>query len=79
MDVKGIIEGHLRINGYDGLFNEGECACELSDLMPCCAGIESIRDCHPGYKSPCDGNCEYGYGCSWHIGRDKPAPVKSEA
>lgn len=63
MDVKDIIIKFLEENGYDGLFNsDGECACEISDLIPCC---EACDQCEPGYKWP--SNEEYDF----RIGREK--------
>ena len=70
MNVKQIIELHLKRMGYDGLFNTAvDCACELADLAPC-DGI--VAKCEQGYKIPCDAEtCIHGGGCEWHIG-EKP-------
>jgi len=66
MTVKEIIKTYLREHGYDGLYNNGECGCEIDDIGPC----ESIiDDCRPGYKVPCD--CEEG--CAFHIKAEKDA------
>jgi len=36
MNVKQIVLQYLKDNGYDGLANDnGECGCDLEDLMPC--------------------------------------------
>ncbi len=71
MNVKEIIQKWLEKNGYDGLFRPDECACENSDLCPCCDGN---FDCEPGYKSPCDcGDHDY------HIGPDKPSRAEQGA
>lgn len=33
MNVKEIVEAHLKAHGYDGLWNaDGECACKVGDL-----------------------------------------------
>ena len=42
-----IVRKYLEDNGFDGLQNQGECGCELSDLAPC---SENITWCTPGYK-----------------------------
>jgi len=47
MDVKEIVIKHLKDNGFDGLYSPGECACRISDMMPCCS--ESCLECEPGY------------------------------
>ena len=51
MDVREIIKKYLIDNGFDGLFDPDECACEIADLMPC---GEYCGSCEPGYKGPCD-------------------------
>jgi hypothetical protein len=52
MTVREIIGKHLKDNGFDGLYSpDGECACEIADLMPC----EGCCDrCEPGYRTQCD-------------------------
>ena len=65
MNVMEIIKDWLMKNNYDGLFSDGECACVIRDLMPCCE-YSSIH-CEPGYKLPCDCG-EHDY----HIGPHKP-------
>lgn len=62
MTTKEMVSSFLTDNGYDGLVSDvGECACLLSDLMPC---GEPEPDCEAGYRWPCD--C--GEGCEFHIG-----------
>jgi len=61
MTVREIVEKYLEDNGYDGLYNtDKECACSLSDLIPCCDGF---HDCEPGHEVPCPavsgGECPY--------------------
>ena len=52
MTVREIVEKYLKENKFDGLFNgEGQCACELSDLIPC--GNDDIMTCQCGYKHYC--------------------------
>jgi hypothetical protein len=64
MNVSKIIAEYLKTNGYDGLMNENDCACELSDLIPC---GEDFSLCEPGWKKPCDcGDHEF------HITNFKP-------
>ena len=57
--------------GFDGLFADGECACENSDLYPC--GTDG-KGCKPGYKHDCKENplngwCKEGFG--WFISDEK--------
>ena len=47
MNVKEIVEKHLKENGFDGLFCPGECACMLEDLF--CCGSDQCSECEPGY------------------------------
>jgi hypothetical protein len=54
MNVLEIIAEYLKANGYDGLMNENDCACELDDLIPC---GEDFSTCEPGYKIPCPKSC----------------------
>ena len=58
MDVREIVKIWLKNNGYDGLFDEFECACEISDLMPC---DEPHPDCKPGYKVICPEGHEFDF------------------
>ncbi len=68
MNVKEIVEKYLKENGYDGLFHEGDCGCEVGDLAPCDG---SALDCEPGYKiDGCSSEC--GAGCEFHFGPKKP-------
>ena len=47
--VIDIIKQYLVDNDYDGLYNdEIDCACEVSDLAPCCE--ISKGECTSGYK-----------------------------
>ena len=66
MDAKDIVIKWLEENGYDGLFESGECACVISDLMPC--NSECALNCEPGYSVP---STSEGYYC--FIQRNKPA------
>lgn len=69
MIVKEIIEKYLRENGYDGLFHDGDCGCEVDDLIPC---EVFCNNCEPGYKVSCNPEtCELGGDCRWHISPDK--------
>lgn len=48
MEVIKIVEEHLKLFGYDGLYSDnGECACTLDDLAPCC---DMKQDCSRGFK-----------------------------
>lgn len=49
--VMDLIIKALEDGGYDGLYSSSECACLLSDLMPC---GECCCNCSPGYLAECD-------------------------
>jgi len=69
MDVRDIVRDWLQANGYDGLYEPGECACETDDLFPC--GMPEIQvHCQPGVKYPCPGpgECHLDGDCGFHIG-----------
>lgn len=51
MDVFEIVAEYLDKNGFDGLFQAGECACKKDDLAPC-GQIDS--SCEAGYLCECD-------------------------
>ncbi|MCK5558117.1 MAG: hypothetical protein KAJ01_07055 [Candidatus Hydrogenedentes bacterium] len=73
MIVKDIVKEYLIKKGFDGLFQPGECACLVSDLVPCCGSMDS---CEPGYKKETPNDTD-GYG--WEIGREKPTnPLATE-
>ena len=67
MKTGEIIKTYLRENGYDGLYSDNDCACELDDLAPC---GEFQTDCEVGYLTPCDGTCTPG-NCDFHISATK--------
>jgi hypothetical protein len=69
MTVRQIVEKYLRENGYDGLYNSNDCACDLNDLMPC--GFWD-GDCKAGYKHSC--NCEVKH--NFHICSEKSKGTK---
>jgi hypothetical protein len=63
MNIKTLIKSALILEGFDGLFLDGECGCLADDLMPC--GNPS-PECEAGHKMACD--------CGehdWHVGRKK--------
>lgn len=71
MVIKEIVEQFIKVNKYDGLYNENSrCACDLEDFMPCLTDTHppgqkvSIADCMPGMKTAC--NCVQH---RFHIGR----------
>jgi hypothetical protein len=69
MNVEQIVREYLKKNGYDGLCNKnGECSCDLADLMPC--GFQDTF-CVAGHLSLADENEE---GIEWTI-----APGEKEA
>ena len=63
MDLKELLALVLKEKGFEGLWNEDGCACEISDLMPC---GEPSPECQAGKKALCDGTCEDGK-CDFHI------------
>lgn len=65
--VRDIVAEYLKEKGYDGLYNDSNCACEISDLIPCGNGCE---DCEAGYKINCPPYCKEG--CAFHITEIKP-------
>ena len=70
MNVKEIVAEYLKSHGYDGLYHDSECGCEVSDLMPCC--IEMPPNCESGYKVKCDPEtCLADGNCDFHIGPEK--------
>lgn len=73
MNCKEILEKYLRDNGYDGLYSEAECACELEDLIPC---DEDPSTCEPGYKIPCPEDCG---DHDFHIIAEKPENIPPPA
>ncbi len=51
-NVRSILEEWLEAKGFAGLYNPGECCCEIGkDFAPCDA---NMLDCEPGYKTACD-------------------------
>ena len=59
MNIREIVSEWLKEHGYDGLYSQDECACALSDLMPC--GEVFPEDCEPGYKVDCPRGHEYNF------------------
>jgi hypothetical protein len=47
INVKQVVADWLRDNGYDGLYHESDCGCELSNLAPC---ESCCLECTPGHK-----------------------------
>lgn len=72
LNVKKIVEGYLKKNGYSGLYhNDMDCGCELSDLMPCNED-SGMGSCQPGYKVEYpDRRCPCGEGCDFHVHANK--------
>lgn len=48
--VLEIVSDFLKLNGYDGLYNPGECGCSSSNLFPC---DEDSQSCIAGYIRKC--------------------------
>jgi hypothetical protein len=66
MTCKEIVKKYLQDNGFDGLYEPGECGCDLDDFMPC--GGDCAMTCQPGYKTKCDCG-EHDF----HISLNKPS------
>ena len=68
MGIKEIVEKWLIENKYDGLYQAGECACEVGELFPCDHLDGICSDCTAGYKkdTPNDPN-----GYDFYIGQKK--------
>jgi hypothetical protein len=62
MTVKDIVTKYLKENGYDGLYNEDYCWCEMKNLMPCGDTLSTTSNCEPGYKTKSN-----IYDCGYHI------------
>ncbi len=53
-----MVREYLIKNGYDGLCEkDGECGCQLSDLMPC--GGDYTMTCEAGWKREGDGEYDF--------------------
>jgi hypothetical protein len=65
--VAAMVGSYLLKHGYDGLLEDhNECACDLSDLMPC--DEADVGSCQAGWKIPCDPErCGLDGDCDWHI------------
>ena len=68
--VTDIIRDYLKANGYDGLYQDGECACKFDSLFPW--DCEN-HNCKPGYLLRDDYSCDDEEPCDhvFHIGPDK--------
>jgi len=63
-------------NRYDGLYHDGDCACELNDLHPCGMEVSEIRGhCQPGYKKFAQEDGELGLSeiikGDWYICKER--------
>ncbi len=73
MNVREMLEKSLRESGFDGLLHEdGECACQIGDLVPC---ESDFTTCRPGYKVAC--HC--AMGCDFHITEARPTQLAPDA
>ena len=55
MTVIEIVEHYLKVNGYDGLYCPGECACLIGELVPC---ETDMSQCEPRVRVERDGQGE---------------------
>lgn len=52
--VRSFVADWLKEHGYEGLVNyDGECGCQINDLMPCENSIAGLGDCRPAYRYEC--------------------------
>jgi len=58
IDCMEIIRSYLKSNGFDGLYHDGDCGCELSDLCPC---QNDFSECTPGYKIQSEDGSEFDF------------------
>ena len=72
MTVKEIVVKWLKDNGYDGLFECGECACKIEDIAPC-GSFDAFINCHPGCLIE-----PYDSDTGWGIGRKKQGKPQTE-
>ena len=64
LTLKEIASAAIRAMGLDGLVSvRGNCACLISDLMPC---GEPSPHCEAGHRTECDGSGCDG-DCDFHI------------
>ena len=62
MNVKQIVLQYLKENGYDGLASDdGECGCDLENLMPC--GFQDTF-CEAAHKEKPAPDSEFA-DCDW--------------
>jgi hypothetical protein len=67
--LEAYLAHHLKIDGFDGLYHDSlDCACELSDLMPCC---DPGYSCAPGYYQTLTAE-QIADGDTFRIGPTKP-------
>ena len=69
MTVGEIVREYLVAHGYDGLYNDEECGCCLSDFMPCDGDF--IIDCRVGYKRKPRADLDEDMDAEWIIGPQK--------
>lgn len=67
MNCIEIVKKHLVENGFDGLQNDAECGCELSDLVPC---GNDFSMCTPGYKHPGNGDFDFVISAERYSGEE---------
>lgn len=67
--VLQIIRSYMEDHGYDGLYDPGECACVLNDLMPC---SEVQSTCRAGYEHKCEPESGCGCKCDYLVSSEKP-------
>ncbi len=59
MTVQDIILKYLNDNGFDGLTDCDDCACEKNNLAPC--DDMAMLNCIPGYLIKCRGCSDYDF------------------
>jgi hypothetical protein len=63
-----LLKPWLKEHGYDGLYNNEECACRVDELAPC-GWSPDVCECLPGHWHPWRPGCEDG--CHLECDREK--------
>lgn len=69
--ITDLVREALTQKGYDGLLSsDGNCGCDLDDLMPC---FETLHDCSAAYKQLIT------TGTAWEMVLDKPGETTEKS
>ena len=62
--VLEMVESYLKANGYDGLYYDDDCCCEIGDLAPC---SHINENCQAGYYQAPPSGYDFGIGPEYTI------------